>query len=641
MPNWNKQKVNASDINGGREFETRDMFEIDTYNAVVNNSLFASETVEGMGVGGEYNSSSTYKYPNIVSYQGSSYMAIYKTNNEYAEFSNVLPTNATYWKLLAQAGTVSFDNLTDAQKAELKGEEGSMIVSTELVGQDAEGGNIYEQTFNNGVTSQFTARRGPIGETGARGPQGPSGLSTGATLSNEAGTSELNGYTQYAVNNLVSNPNLLLNGDFSVNSGGASSYSGVGKTVDNWEIFNGGSLIYNDDHSVTLNFTTQYQAFKQIIDNWYKFKGKPMTISCKVRNVSTGAAGLYLRCVDGVTSTATRINADGIFTHTFTVSDDATKLDIQIFTGAGSGSVQSLTVEWAKLEIGSVATAFTPLQKQAEESLIKGCAVSNPNLLINGDFRVNQRGKTEYTGTAKYTVDRWWINNDDTVTVLNQGIKYSTNQGWRYVWQKVEDFAILRGKTVILSAKISSVSYTTGIPSLILYDGKSYSAAKFTSDGVFSVTKTIASDATELNIRIGNYSGNETLTEISIEWVKLEVGSVATAYSPRPYAEELALCQRYYIKYPPTLYYGCVDTAKSSHTLIINTPVDMRALQTVTIIYSSSNIRYNGQYISITGYTYNSSSRNYVRCTLNTEQQLTSGTPIVIWLYQVEIDAEL
>ncbi|WP_277668746.1 hypothetical protein [Caproiciproducens galactitolivorans] len=45
-----------------------------------------------------------------------------------------------------------------------------------------------------------------------------------------------------------------------------------------------------------------------------------------------------------------------------------------------------------------------------------------------------------------------------------------------------------------------------------------------------------------------------------LNWAKLELGGTATAFSPRPYAEELLLCQRFFerqdnilIKVPPAL----------------------------------------------------------------------------------------
>lgn len=44
------------------------------------------------------------------------------------------------------------------------GKTGAVIVSTELIGQDENGGNIYEQTFDNGEKSTFTAPKGDKGD---------------------------------------------------------------------------------------------------------------------------------------------------------------------------------------------------------------------------------------------------------------------------------------------------------------------------------------------------------------------------------------------------------------------------------------------------------------------------------------------
>ena len=59
------------------------------------------------------------------------------------------------------------------------------------------------------------------------------------------------------------------------------------------------------------------------------------------------------------------------------------------------------------------------------------------------------------------------------------------------------------------------------------------------SEGILSYAKpatTITHDRIMLSV-----SNNDV-----VNWVKLEVGSVATPFIPRLYAEELALCQRYY-----------------------------------------------------------------------------------------------
>ena len=45
------------------------------------------------------------------------------------------------------------------------GATGAKIIKTELIGQDANGGNIYKQTFDDGKTATFTAPKGDKGDT--------------------------------------------------------------------------------------------------------------------------------------------------------------------------------------------------------------------------------------------------------------------------------------------------------------------------------------------------------------------------------------------------------------------------------------------------------------------------------------------
>ena len=178
--------------------------------------------------------------------------------------------------------------------------------------------------------------------------------------------------------------------------------------------------------------------------------------------------------------------------------------------------------------------------------------VSNPNLLINGDFKVNQRGQKQYTGMSGYTVDRWKnsgtyvdVNDDGAITVSHFG-------GWNYCYQPVEDFKSLRGKTVTLSVKIKNITYTSGKPVISINDGvSSTNSAQIFEAGTYFVTKTISPDATKLDCRLllnntAMASGEISDIVATIEWAKLEVGETPTNFVPRLYAEELALCQRYY-----------------------------------------------------------------------------------------------
>ena len=79
------------------------------------------------------------------------------------------------------------------------------------------------------------------------------------------------------------------------------------------------------------------------------------------------------------------------------------------------------------------------------------------------------------------------------------------------------------------------------------------------------------------------YTTNDATFEIT--GILLEVGDSASDYPHRSYGEELALCQRYYYKYPYTFYgffgYGTNSGTNQMGNLI--RPVDMRATPTITM----------------------------------------------------------
>ena len=237
--------------------------------------------------------------------------------------------------------------------------------------------------------------------------------------------------------------------------------------------------------------------------------------------------------------------------------------------------------------------------------------VSNPNILINGDFKVNQRGQNSYTGTSNYTVDRW--KNSGTYVSVNESgtITVSHFNGWNYLEQKIEDYEKYKGKTLTLSVKVKSLSYSTGVPSISIYDGVDASSVKISEAGIYSVTKKISENATCLNCRV-IYNGSNSSSDISaeLEWAKLEEGDVATRFIPRLYAEELALCQRYYEKIDISNVgnkYQIFAYARTSYTLYtpqISLAVAKRIPPTITL-YSSSTDAEN--------YLYNSTQQKDVQ----------------------------
>lgn len=156
-----------------------------------------------------------------------------------------------------------------------------------------------------------------------------------------------------------------------------------------------------------------------------------------------------------------------------------------------------------------------------------GTKFSKPNLLINPDFKINQRRQTSYNaeGTRVYTVDRWHIF-DCSATVLDDGLKVqSNNKGW--LAQKLEK--VVNG-VATLSIKISEISGKLSF-------ADSVNDVTITSAGVYSIT---LSNVNQFSMLLHEN------TSATIEWAKLEKGSIATPFvAPNP-AEELVKCRRYY-----------------------------------------------------------------------------------------------
>lgn len=157
-----------------------------------------------------------------------------------------------------------------------------------------------------------------------------------------------------------------------------------------------------------------------------------------------------------------------------------------------------------------------------------GTKFSNPNLLINPDFKINQKGQESYTsGGFEYTVDRWRVSSAK-VSVSDNGLMIqSTGNRGSWVSQKFEKE--LEG-VFTLSVKVSNIN------------GKAYltnttNRVTITSAGIYSVT---LSNLSEFNMFI------EASTSVTIEWAKLEQGSIATPFVAPNYMEELMKCRYFY-----------------------------------------------------------------------------------------------
>ena len=154
--------------------------------------------------------------------------------------------------------------------------------------------------------------------------------------------------------------------------------------------------------------------------------------------------------------------------------------------------------------------------------------VSNPNLLDNPDFSINQRNVSGTISKAGYFVDRWKLTNG-TVTLNSDGT--ITLNG---TITQVLETAV--GTDVVASASAGTASYN-------------------------NATKTFTL----------------TASGAKVSWAKLEKGTKATAFITPDSAQELAKCQRYLQKLSAYEVIRAAYIHPNYVDFSVPTPVTMRA----------------------------------------------------------------
>lgn len=225
----------------------------------------------------------------------------------------------------------------------------------------------------------------------------------------------------------------------------------------------------------------------------------------------------------------------------------------------------------------------TGLKKGSLSQLVTylGNKFSNPNLLINPDFKINQRGATSYEKQG-YSVDRWKIWNVTVTPSTSGGItvkndKYAdTGTFLQYLENATEGDSTL-------SCYVTSVSGTV----TMVADDNSQVILK---QGLNVVHTSRSTKTFTIFLNQG--------TSITLKWVKLEQGKVATAYIvPNP-AEELAKCQYYTVIFEP--WRTALNANTDSNTVNIDTRCKMRTKPSVSYITLKSGTANQFNFASIT-----------------------------------------
>lgn len=164
------------------------------------------------------------------------------------------------------------------------------------------------------------------------------------------------------------------------------------------------------------------------------------------------------------------------------------------------------------------------------------------NYIDNSNFRINQKGKTEYSTPDEYTVDRWYIDGG-ILTPIEKGVQFVNTNSESGAANLVRlrqnigySFSEFAGKTMTLSAKINDTIYTgtAVIPTEKPTEG---TAVQYIAVGIpeFGIN---------LNYSVTNdyfvpYIALAYNTTIIVEWMKLEINDEFSGYNEPNYSTEL------------------------------------------------------------------------------------------------------
>jgi len=256
------------------------------------------------------------------------------------------------------------------------------------------------------------------------------------------------------------------------------------------------------------------------------------------------------------------------------------------------------------------------------------------NKIINGDFRINQRGYTSASNLASgaYGFDRWksnYTNTTLTFTSAPQGQTVTINVGGsvRQIIERANmpagTYVLSWNGTAIGSVFNSGATAPVGVlsPLVVTLDGSANVVVEFGPAGAGTAT-------------LGN--------------VQLEAGSVPSAFEYLPIGTELALCQRYFERirggFANYIFTGLTASGTGAQSVQVRTRQNLR----VSPVISGSLLQYERAgvgSISISGiaaFTY--SSADNPMATFTPSSALTSGVIYGIRFSGngfIDLDAEL
>ena len=309
--------------------------------------------------------------------------------------------------------------------------------------------------------------------------------------------------------------------------------------------------VCNEEINTTSSTLLKYRADKILnvnADNESLFTWKNLTRNDSSNYITRGCG--HTRILPDDMKTPRIVNVDYLISSPDTVTFYNSKI-------SSSTNIYD-ELMYDKKIIHGLAQRLIDKEKEVDILNHKLSQISNPNLLINGDFKVWQRGESFTNLIGKYSADRWKTTQMHPVNINKGESEYgntiratAVNDGsaiWLY--QPLENFNDFIGKYVTVSFYIRGINGFSGhmtsrfgnIGNPLVIDSN---WRKITYTVLCEYKPSISSP---IGLVIATLSTNLVKKDQGYELaqVKLELGKIATPFVPRSEAEELADCQRFY-----------------------------------------------------------------------------------------------
>lgn len=373
MANFTPKKIDLNTINGGQRFELGDSPTTSSVNDPIEASAYAQELSE-------------------------------TTQNNF----QVLETSTNSFMQSTQQDVTSF-------KEQVNTEISSINAEVETFKSDTNDNiNSFKTEVNQNIDSFKSDVNNEIADLENQIAQGQGTKVTidGVLQPDLELNTAIVGKSETALN---SNNNLVLNGDFLLNTNGQTVYNSgapYGKeTANGWIMVDSstrtGSVEVLSGGGVKLTATSNGFGFRQAFD--FTGAGKTYTLTCKISAVSGNTTPLliFLRNTDYSANYGTinnGISEAGVFSRTYSIPDTA-NVPLQVYIAVESTSAFTntceYTIDYLKLEEGSVSTAPNGLVTNATNALVAENATNATN--ATNSEKSNALNRTLYSDLNQAT----------------------------------------------------------------------------------------------------------------------------------------------------------------------------------------------------------------------------------------------